>query len=217
VLQLPPWHTPEEMRQISNLAHWIEGAVLGSAALLALVAASGRPAADRARRAWPALVLTAGILLFGYLVFPHHGLNRTREQWAFVFGDPQQRQHVLLAMLAALGGAAELFHRTGRLRSRAWQLVWPAATITAGLLFALHTQHGTGDAVARAILIHRVLGSLLVGVGVLKVADAFSERRRPWLAFAWPLALLGAAILLASYREPAGAYEAKHAPHAVPR
>jgi hypothetical protein len=215
VLQLPSWHTPEEMRQISDLAHWIEGAVLGSAAIIALVAASGRPAAERARLAWPALVLSAGVLLFGYLVIPHHGLSRAREQWAFVFGDPQQRQHLALATLAALGGAAELFHRTGRLRSRAWQLVWPAAIITAGLLFALHVQHGTGESVARAMLIHRALGILLVAAGVLKLADAFAADRRPWLAFAWPLALLAASVLLASYREPEGAYETDHAGHAV--
>jgi uncharacterized membrane protein HdeD (DUF308 family) len=215
VLQLPSWHTPEEMRQISNLAHWIEGAVLGSAAVIALVEASGRQAAHRARLLWPAVVLSAGVFLLGYLVIPHHGLSRTREQWAFVFGDPQQRQHVALATLAAVGGVVELFHRTGRLRGRAWQLVWPAAIVTAGLLFALHTQHGTGDAVARATLIHRVLGVLLIAAGVLRVADAFAAERRRWPAFAWPLALLGASILLASYREPEGAYEADHAGHTV--
>ena len=74
------------MREISNLAHQIQGTVLGIAGLLALAAAAHRVPTGRARLAWPALVLAAGILLLGYLLVPHHGLGHAMEQWAFIFG-----------------------------------------------------------------------------------------------------------------------------------
>jgi hypothetical protein len=204
--QVPPWHTPDEMQQISNLAHWVEGAVLALAALIALAQAAGYLGGPRARYLWPGVVLTAGIFLLGYLLIPHHGLGLTREQWAFVFGDPQQRQHVVLAALAVLGGAAELAYRAGRLDGWGWQLAWPLAAAVIGGMFALHTQHGVHEAVARAVLMHRVLGSLLIATGVLRVAELLWVPRASWLAFAWGLTLLAAAALLVLYREPEGAY-----------
>jgi hypothetical protein len=204
--QVPPWHTPDEMQQLSNLAHWIEGAVLGAAALIALAQAAGRLTGHRARYLWPGVVLGAGIFLLAYLLLPHHGAARARAQWAFVLGDPQQRQHVVLAALATLGGAAELAYRAGRLPAWGWQLVWPLAAAVIGGMFALHTQHGMDEAVARAVLMHRILGSLLIATGALRIAELFWVRRASWLAFGWGATLLAAAVLLALYREPEGAY-----------
>jgi hypothetical protein len=231
VAQLSPFHTPQEMQQISNLAHWIEGALLGAAALVALSQARTQPETQtraraepsaragrvRARYAWPSLVLIAGVALLAYLLLPHHGLANAREQWVFIFGDPQQRQHVVVAALAIAGGGAELLFRAGRVRSAAWQLVWPAAVTAVGLMFATHTQHGTDEAVRRAARTHQVLGVLLVATGVLRVAELAGG---DWLAFSWALTLLGASVVLAFYREPEGAYQpgagAPHTGHATP-
>jgi hypothetical protein len=213
VLQVPAWHTPEEMRQLSDLAHRIEGALLGTVAAIALAQAGRRWSSVRAQLLWPVLLLTAGVILLGYLLIPHHGLDRAGDQWRFVLGDAQQRQHVILALLVAIGGGSELFYRAGRLRSRLWQLGMPAAAVTIGLLFALHAQHGTTEAVARAILIHRTLGTLLITTGMLRAFEVLTARHRRWLSTAWPLTLLAASVLLVVYREPEGAYETGRGTH----
>lgn len=209
-MQVAPLHTPNEMRSISDLAHSIEGAILGLAALVALVQATGQRGSGGARLIWPGLILTAGIALLGYLLLPHHGLDRARAQWTFIFRDPQQRQHLVLAFLATVGGATELLYRMGRLRGVIWLFVWPAAVAVVGLMFAAHTQHGTEEAVARAVLIHRLLGILLIATGVFKAAETLWVARARWLAFPWTITLLAAAALLVLYREPEGAYSVEH-------
>lgn len=82
LVQVAPFHTVEEMRGLSNLAHVIEGVVLAAAALLALAEAGGRLRGDRRRIAWPAVVVFAGVVLLFYLLFPHHGLSNARLQWS---------------------------------------------------------------------------------------------------------------------------------------
>lgn len=215
LMQVAPFHTAEEMRGLSNLAHVIEGVVLAAAALLALAEAAGRRGDDRERITWPATIVFAGIGLFAYLLFPHHGLSNARTQWAFIFGVPQQRQHVILAALVVIGGGAELLSRRGRLRGRAWRLVWPIAAITAGTLFVAHPQHGTSEAVAGAVTLHRWIGTLLIVTGVVRAGEVLSATRAWWVRYSWPLALLAAALLLALYREPQGAYELHPPSHGV--
>jgi hypothetical protein len=213
MLQVPPLHTPEEMQQISNLAHQVEGAVLGLAAVIALVQATGRWSTGPIRFLWPGLILGAGIFLLGYLLLPHHGLHHALDQWGFIFGDPQQRQHLVLAVLITVAGAAEVLHLAGRVQAAGWAFVWPGAALVAGGLFLLHTQHGTTEAALRAGLVHRYLGVLLIASGVLKAAEVLWSARARWLAFPWVLTLFAAALLLAAYREPEGAYREEHGTH----
>lgn len=205
-MQLTSLHTAEEMRQISNLAHILEGLVLGGAAVIVIAQAMGTFAEGRSRYVWPGLIVFAGAALLLYLLVPHHGLARARLQWSFVFGDPQQRQHVVIATLILSAGILELLARAGRLEGRVWSLAWPAALVAVGLLFIVHEQHGTGEAVARATRMHRSLGALLAVAGLLSGIDAMRARRTAGLTVTWALALLAAAVLLALYREPAGAY-----------
>jgi len=205
-MQLTPLHSAEELRQISNLAHGIEGIVLGLAALIAIVQATGRLNTGRARYLWPALILLAGAGLLFYLVVPHHGLARARAQWEFVFGDPQQRQHLVIAALIILAGLAEVLARSGRLEAHVGSLVWPAVLLIVGVLFVIHQQHGTSAAVMRAMLVHRWLGSLLVAAGALAGIDAMRSRRGGAMTAGWAVMLLLASLLLIVYREPEGAY-----------
>ena len=207
LVQLAPLHTAEEMRGFSNLAHVIEGLVLAAAALLALAEASGRLRGERGRIAWPAVMLFAGVFLLAYLLIPYHGLSNARTQWAFIFGAPQQRQHVILAALVVIGGAAELLSRRGRLRARTWRLVWPMTAVTAGILFVAHPQHGTSEAIARAVTLHRWIGALLIVTGVVRALEVLAATRAWWVKYTWPLTLLAAAVLLGLYREPPGAYD----------
>jgi hypothetical protein len=207
LMQLPPFHTADEMRGLSNLAHVVEGVVLAIAALIALAEAAGRLRGERGRIAWPAIILFAGVLLLGYLLIPHHGLANARAQWGFVFGVPQQHQHLILAALIVIGGGAELLSRRGRLRGWAWSLIWPATAATAGILFGAHPQHGTSEAIARALMLHRWIGTLLIVTGAIRTVEVLGATQARWAKYAWPVTLLASAVLLAIYREPPGAYE----------
>ena len=210
-----PLHSPEEMRQISNLAHLAEGIVLGTAALIALAQARGLFDEGKQRYAWPTLVVAAGVFLLGYLVIPHHGLENARTQWRFVFGDPQQRQHVMISLLVLVGGALELLATAGKLNGRLWHLAWPAALLLVGVLFLIHPQHGTSEAVARATLVHRILGTTLAGAGIIAGANAVRAAHSHALATLWPVALLAASVLLLIYREPSGAYHGSQSEHGM--
>jgi hypothetical protein len=200
-----PFHTPEEMRLISDLAHRAEGVVLGVAALIALVQAGGLFQRGRQRYAWPAMVLGAGILLLGYLLIPFHGLANARAQWHFVVRDPQQRHHLIMAILVAIGGIGETVARSRKQGNHRWHFVWPAVLVVVGLFFVFHQQHGTSDAVARAALVHRMLGTSMIVAGVFATIAIVRPVSRAALIL-WPLALLASATLLLLYREPAGAY-----------
>ena len=205
-MQIAPLHSPDEMRQISNLAHLIEGVVLALVAVTALAEATGRLGSGRGRYVWPILVVAAGAGLLSYLVIPHHGLDKAGLQWRFVFGDPQQRQHLVIATLILIAAVVEILGRAGRVHGQAWMLAWPAALAIVGVMFLVHEQHGTSEAIARATMVHRYLGTSLVVAGVLAGTSAVRAQRGGVLGVAWALALLVAAVLLIIYREPEGAY-----------
>lgn len=202
------------MRAISNFAHWVEGAFIALLAIVALLEALGRLGAGKQRYLWPILVFTAGAFLAITLLFPHHGLDLARAQIEFVWNDPQQRQHVFIAFALLAAGVAEYLRRRRPEWDVSWlRFVWPAATASIGLSFLLHTQHGSGEAIAAATRIHQVLAILLLSAGVVGAGDAAVRRRKRSLAVAWPVLLLMAAVVLIAYREPAGAYEEGHRVH----
>jgi hypothetical protein len=202
-----PLHSPDEMRQISDLAHLSEGLVIGAAALIALLQSRGVFVEGKRRYAWPALIVLAGVFLLAYLVVPHHGLEHAKTQWNFVFGDRQQRQHVVISVLIILGGGAEWMAVAGIVRGRSWLFAWPATLFAIGVFFITHPQHGTTEAVVRALLVHRVLGATLITTAVLATVSAARNGSRR-LQLSWSVALLLAATLLIIYKEPEGAYHA---------
>lgn len=214
MVQLPALHTPEEMQRISNLAHVLEGAVIAAASLLMIAESRGGLRRGGGRYAWPLLLVGAGVFLLGYLLIPHHGLELARAQWRWVFADPQQRQHMLLAALVATGAGGELAWRSNRAHGLIWRLAWPATTALIGLVFTLHAQHGTDAAVEQATTIHRALGVVLLLSAAFRAAAVFSREhpRSARLELSAGIALFVAGVLLVVYREPPGAY----APPATP-
>jgi len=62
-------HTPEEMRQLSNLDHIVEGALFAIVGLLALLGNLG--IFTWVSSAWPILVLISGIVLLCLLYALH--------------------------------------------------------------------------------------------------------------------------------------------------
>lgn len=188
-------HTPEEMRRLSNLGHIVEGLLLGAVGALAIVGNLGLAA--WASTAWPILILVAGVLLLA-LIYPRHPLS----DWPAIWQDPQQRQHTIMAAAIAVAGAAELLRGS----NPAWGYVWPAATLLIGVMFLTHAQHGTGEAVVKAVWQHRMLGITAIIAGLLRVAEIGTGASA--FAILWPIGLLAAAAQLIIYREPEGAYAA---------
>lgn len=189
-------HTPEEKRQLSDLGHIVEGILLAGVGMLALLGALGW--ASWAFAAWALLILLSGALLL-LLLYPRHPVS----DWQAIWNDPQQRQHTQIAVAVVLAGAVELAR--GASAAALLALIWPAALVFIGALFIIHTQHGTGEAVARAVTKHRFLGSTIVLAGLLRAAEIFTSQSV--FAFAWPLVLLAAAAQFVLYREPQGAFE----------
>ena len=189
-------HNAEEMRRLSNQGHRVEGALLAAVGVLASLGGAG---VIWAAMIWPILIAAAGVALL-VLIYLRH----PRSDWPAIWSDPQQRQHTLLATALVVAGPAELL---GQRTNGTWVYVWPAALILIGALFLTHTQHGQGQAVARAVLLHRILGGTIALGGILKLADVSTASGV--FAFLWPLALLAAAAQLLLYREPEGAFEAE--------
>lgn len=188
-------YTPEEMRRASNLGHIVEGLLLAAVGILATLGNLGLAA--WASAAWPILILIAGLLLL-VMLYPTH----PRSDWPAIWRDPQQRQHTIMAAAIGLAGAAELVSGG----SPAGTYVWPAALLLIGFLFLTHPQHGTGEAVAKSVRQHRVLGITAITAGLLRVGELVTDAS-VW-AILWPLVLLLAAVKLILYREPEGAFEA---------
>lgn len=220
-MQLPdiPGLTPEHLRESSNLAHTVEGALLLAAATIAAAQALGRLRGGWREQLWPALLMGAGIFLLVYLP-AHHGIDAIPSVLRYAAGDAQQRQHFLLAALALLGGGGAFLARRARRHGRggvAHDAAFSIALAAIGLVFLLHPQHGTTDAVHRARALHLIIGGLFVTTGAAHLWSTLRPASRA-LTLLWPamLALTGASLLL--YREPPGAYsphDAAHAP-AVP-
>ncbi len=187
-------HTPEEMRQLSNLGHIVEGALFAIVGLLALLGNLGT--FTWVSSAWPILVLISGIVLL-FLLYALHPVS----EWGLIWRDAQQREHTIIAIAVVIGGVTELLSSA----TAALRYVWPAAIILTGGLFLFHAQHGTSEAAARAVLQHRFLGSTLIVAGLLNLIEIISGSR--FAAILWPIVLLIAAAQLLLYREPEGAYE----------
>ncbi len=187
-------HTPDEMRQLSNLGHIVEGTLFAIVGLLALLGNLG--VFTWVSFAWPILVLIAGIILL-FLLYALHPSS----EWGLIWRDAQQREHTVIAAAVASAGLAELLSSA----RPALSYVWPAAVILSGGLFLFHAQHGTSEAAARATRQHRALGITLFVAGLLNFIEIFSGAR--FAAILWPIVLLIAAAQLLLYREPEGAYE----------
>ena len=187
-------HTPEEMRQLSNLGHVLEGILFAIVGLIVLLEKLG--SFTWASSAWPILILVSGILLL-FLLYPLHPVA----EWHLIWRDAQQREHTIIAFAALIAGAAELLQSTMPVLT----YVWPAALMLIGGLFFFHAQHGTSEAAVKALWQHRALGITLIVAGLLRLIEI--SRGAELAGILWPLTLLIAAAQLLLYREPEGAYE----------
>ena len=197
--------TPEQLQWISNLAHWIEGGMFATVALIALLQALGYAQSKAAQYLWPGLILVAGVFLPAYILL-QRGFDGIGLTWNLVIEDPQQREHFLMALLLLAAGLAEVLDRAKLLLTRLRKFVAPAAFVAIGLLFVFHTEYGTPEAIAESVTKHRYLGLVIAIAGLFKAADGLWRKKFRWIAFPWIAMLFIAALILITYREPAGAY-----------
>jgi hypothetical protein len=195
------------MQQLSNFGHKVEGGLLLIVAIIAGLQAAGF---IRMKQLWPSVIVVAGLFLIGFLLL-HHGLQKLPLVWKLIMADPQQRQHLTMAGLLVLAGTCELLFRAYNI---GWlKFVWPFVLCLIGLMFLIHEQHGSSDAVDWAQRIHRSLGILLILVSLSIVTNIFVGERYRWLPFVWPVLLIITSIFLFAYKEPHGAYEKDPANH----
>jgi hypothetical protein len=202
--QQPDWsalHTAEEMQWLSNLGHRIEGILLIVVALLALGELTG---IIRFKLLWPSLIVVAGIFLIGFLML-HHGLDKLKLVWNLIWDDPQQRQHMIMAALLIVAGLSEIVYRTSGYG--AFKFGWPAVMCVIGIMFLIHEQHGSSEAVEWAQRIHKYLGVLMILVGVFILLSITLGDKYRWTLFTWPILLIAASVLLLIYKEPKGAFK----------
>lgn len=203
---MSPFHSPSELRDLSTLTHWVFGYVLLLATILAALQVTGVVKSRRFAYAWPALVVAAGGIVVPYLLV-HHGLDNVGRTWRYMRADPQQTQHLVMGVLLIAAGVTEVI-RTARSSAPRWvDFGWPVVLVVIGYMFLVHPQHGMPEAMRAAARFHRVLGTSLVFAGLLRGFGVFRESMRLVTA-AWLVPLLVASLLLVTYREPPGAYEA---------
>lgn len=96
----PNPHSPAARRRLSNIGHWVEGAVLGVASTLSLADAArpdlGWPGRWSSRAAAGAGTVLGGGILVGTL---HHGGPRR-----YLRHESQDREHMEMAALISTGG-----------------------------------------------------------------------------------------------------------------
>jgi len=190
----------ERLQFASNLAHWIEGGLFAVVAMIALLQALGYIKSKGARYLWPSLIILGGLFLPVYIAV------QGETNLGLLINDPQQVEHALMALLLVLAGAAEILFGAGLVQRRIWRFVAPAALIAIGIIFLIHTEYGTPEAVAESVSKHRYLGFAVMLVGIFKAAEVQWQRTIRWLAYPWIIALFVTALLLITYREPKGAY-----------
>lgn len=188
-----------------HVGHTIEGVLFAIIALIALIQAVGYMRSKGARYLWPSLIVIAGIFLPAYILL-QRGFDQIGMSWKFIIRDAQQRQHIFMAFLLVIAGAAELAIRSKTVQGRVWKFVAPAALMAIGVTLLFHTQYGTPEALAESMKKHHYQGVTVILVGVFRVVDLLWRQSQRWLAYAWIVFLFIAAGLLSTYREPWGAY-----------
>src|SRR3989338_8183278 len=203
ILQL---HTPEELVLYSNIGHWMEGGLFLIVAGIAFIQALGYWRSQKALYLWPIIILVSGLSL-PFFAFAHHINGELALAWKATISDPQQRQHMIMAILVALAGIAEVAYLRSQAKHLVLRFMFPIALGIIGVMFIIHPQHGTSEAVLKAVIIHKYLGTVLIVSAVFRPVDVITKQTRKWITFVWVLFLVAAAVLLISYREPQGAYQ----------
>jgi len=193
-------HTPEELRLLSSVGHWIAGGIFLMVSFIAFLQVKGffksKP------YLWQLLVVVGGLMFIPYTLL-HHSFQELPLVWQVIFLDPQQRQHFIMFNLITFGGIIELLLALKKIQAKMFHFVFPVIISIIGLMFLFHPQHGTSEALAYSVPYHTILGMVLLSAGIAKAIQ---------VRFAWILFLFISSIMLLTYNEPAGTYEVDATP-----
>lgn len=174
--------TPEDIHELT------------AAIVLAIIAPLLAREAGLLRGTWTNYIVPAGAAALGaFLILDpivFHGGS---------FGT-EGVQHQLQGAVA-LGVAAVEFARAGaKLHRRAWGLALPVGLVVLGMVFALHSQHGTG-ALRAQLALHRVLGATIILMAIVKAVEVMGWAKGNWARVGWLLLGVSIALQLVLYAE----------------
>ncbi|HAG27575.1 TPA: hypothetical protein DCG61_02240 [Patescibacteria group bacterium] len=200
-----PLNSPEDLRLLSNIGHWVAGGIFSIIVLFTIAKVQGYLRSKKGQYILPwFLFISSSLALVAFLPF-HHGLNNFEAVWNYLILDPQQRQHFIMLCLFVIAGTAELLNRKNFERINLWQFILPAVIMMIGLLFLYHPQHGNHEAIQWTATFHRYLGLNLIFAGVIRIIDLLWQNKPRWFSYIWIIFLSIASIMLITYREPDGA------------
>ena len=156
------------------VVHWMYGAFLALAGIVALAVERTDHPSRVARWALPVLFIVASVLLFlDPWVF--HGY---RGGISGAAAQVENVQHWQLAAMLLLVGALEALRVGGKIAPTLAGWGWLVALPAAALLY-VHRQAGMGAEEALVLLQHRLAAVTLIAVGTSGVLAGY--RPRPWL------------------------------------
>lgn len=197
-------HTPEQLRQLSNYAHWAEGTIFLAVTFVLFSQFLGLIKEKKAQIVCSSLVLFAGIFLLAF-VFLHHSLNQAGLVLQVMVTDPQQRQHSIMAVLLIIASSVQLLFTFQKIKGKIWYYVFPCVLAIIGLLFLFHPQHGTVEAVSYMKPYHTFLGIVLLLAALCTWLSLLKNKQKLFYIAAIFFLFLSSLLLL-FYREPEGSY-----------
>jgi hypothetical protein len=158
---------------------------------------------------WPTHLIPAALLLVGGMLILDPVLFHGGDFGAEGF------QHQVQGVALGGAGVVEWLRTSGKLRGRWFAVLLPLVVVGVGLLFVMHSQHGSGAGAACQLVQHRFLGATVIGAGLVKLAAASGRTRGNWADVGWLLLLVLTAVQLSLYSEsltsPANSTPAAHA------
>lgn len=197
-------HTPEELRYLSNIFHWILGYAFFAVTVITILQLLGYLKSKFFL--WPLLIIIVSGSTVLYLML-HHGLSALLLVWKVILSDSQQQQHFTMLILLFLGGISEFLLSLKKLKKPHWYIAWPISLIIIGFMFLFHPQHGTAEAIAYTLPFHTSLGLFLIATGLFKTVYVLLANKFKLLSQLSVIGLLIVSIMLISYSEPEGAYQ----------
>jgi hypothetical protein len=175
----------------AEIAHWLFASILLLVGLVLLAEAIVGEEVFRRRRwrayLWPALLLTAGVMLWLVVIFS-------------TFSTMHLIAHAAWAEAAMIAGAVQLAVVRGKLTSPRWSLVTVAAMLLTGISFLVHEQNGW--LFSRSAFLHHTLGWTFIIASVFPLGQALQPRRVVW-SFGFAITILAVSVMLYADRDVA--------------
>lgn len=127
--------------------------------------------------------------------------------------EMEAAQHTIQGSIILAAGIIELLRAKRILVKRAWSLALPVALVAVGVMFLLHAQQGSGDAMLVMLVQHRAYGLTLLLAAVSRALAELAPVRGAGFKVVFPVLLLLFGLQFASYAEAEGGHGAMQMSH----